>query len=448
MRVASTRVDPVTVRATNARERRARARADATSRSVCVVGGGFAGVALAHAMLERAREARTALRVTVIDRRGVGAGASGVAAGTVHPFTPRGRAQWGGDAGAAATARLVARAEACAEAMDDGSVDRADDPEGGWCDGGCKSTGERRRERVVRRTGLARPARSRRQGTDFARFAEERARDVRGFESQCVTTKEMMELAPGLEFGEDVLEAEAAGEACAGGLFVPGGFIVDAPRYLSALWDACEILANRGVPGTRITLRIATVERVEDLFEEFDDVALCCGAYVAELFDRDVVPVQLQGGHVLELKPENLSVGILGTTYVAPLGRARAMCGPTKEYAATVEDCARAGAVDRADARSVAAERELRELATRAYPPTANWDVVSLKYGVRANPPRTPRGSLPLCGSVAFGERRAWIIAGLGARGLLYHALLADWLSRAIFDDDISVIPEEVRFQR
>ena len=434
------------VRRRRSRDARTRATGEKTAaRKIAVVGGGFAGTSVAYHALERAREA---VAVTVIDRVGIAGGASGVAAGLVHPYTARGRVVWRGVEGAAGARRLMRVAASASEtAADGGWRERSDDCDGGWREDVGRATGERRGEPVSREPGIVRPARTAKQGMDFVRYRSER--DAADFASACVTTEEAKYLAPGLEFTDDVIEAESRGEPpCAGGLFIPNGVVVDAPRYLAALWDACELLASRGPAGTRASLRVRSITDVTELFDEFDEVVLCCGAGIAKLFDQSVIPVQLQGGHVLELKPDDsLRVGVLGTTYVAPLGETRAMVGPTKEYDATVDDFFdRAGVIQRdADARATRAERELRELASRAYPPTSSWELLNLKYGVRANPPRTPEGALPLVGAVALGDRRVWVAAGLGARGLVYHALIGDWLSRAIMENDMSQIPIECR---
>lgn len=438
---ARRRVDGRRRRGTRARA--IRRDADGTPTRVCVVGGGFAGVSLAFHVVEEANARGRAIDVTLVDAVGVAGGASGVAAGLLHPYTPRGKVVWEGEAGVREAKRMIDAAQRAEEGLDVTGVERCDDADGGWRDSVGRNTGERRTERVANAPGIVRPARSAKQGRDFKRHVE----DDDAF-ARCLTTEETVAMCPGLAFTDDVLEEEREGDdGCAGALYIPNGVIVDAPRYLSALWDASVVLASRGAAGTRARLRIAKVERVEDLFEEFDHVALCCGAAVASLVDYEKIPIQLQGGHVLELKPEGLDVGILGTTYVAPLGTSRAMVGPTKEYDAAPEDCFRAGVVDAdADPRAADARAQLRELGVKAYPPTAHWDVLRVKYGVRANPPRTPRGALPLAGSVRLDdETSAWFLAGLGARGLVYHGILGRWMANAILDDDVSRIPEDVR---
>ena len=81
---------------------------------MAVVGGGFAGVAAAFRTLEEANARGRAVELTLIDGAGVGGGASGVAAGLLHPYTPRGKTIWRGEEGAARARRLLdaaARAE-------------------------------------------------------------------------------------------------------------------------------------------------------------------------------------------------------------------------------------------------------------------------------------------------------------------------------------------------
>jgi len=71
-------------------------------------------------------------------------------------------------------------------------------------------------------------------------------------------------------------------------------------------------------------------------------------------------------------------------------------------------------------------------------------------------PRRTHRGKLPIVGRLdggahsrtfsGGGEGGVWVLSGLGSRGLLYHALLADFLVTAMLAGDDSLIPPEVRF--
>ena len=59
-------------------------------RRFAIVGGGFAGCAVAWHLLAAARSGAP-IAVALFDGAGLGGGASGAAAGLLHPFTPRGR---------------------------------------------------------------------------------------------------------------------------------------------------------------------------------------------------------------------------------------------------------------------------------------------------------------------------------------------------------------------
>ena len=78
------------------------------------------------------------------------------------------------------------------------------------------------------------------------------------------------------------------------------------------------------------------------------------------------------------------------------------------------------------------------------------------RYGVRANPPRSSLGSLPLVGRVRLrdGNRRGverekknwWYVGGLGARGLVYHGVLGAIVADAALTGDDARVPPELRF--
>ncbi len=58
---------------------------------------------------------------------------------------------------------------------------------------------------------------------------------------------------------------------------------------------------------------------------------------------------------------------------------------------------------------------------------------------MRALPPRTEQGSIPQVGRLV-NNKAWWFVGGLGARGVLYHAWLAQTLARAVVADDESVV--------
>lgn len=80
---------------------------------------------------------------------------------------------------------------------------------------------------------------------------------------------------------------------------------------------------------------------------------------------------------------------------------------------------------------------------------------VQSKSAVRASPRFTSEGAPPLLGSLGrpgtpeadaegfrkgFRRHSRWLFTGLGTRGLLYHALMAEMLVAAIRADDESLL--------
>jgi hypothetical protein len=110
-----------------------------------------------------------------------------------------------------------------------------------------------------------------------------------------------------------------------------------------------------------------------------------------------------------------------------------------------------------------------------SWPPLLGWQLAGIRTGVRALPPRTPAGSIPLMGlwRGAGGARRAsssgvrgegsagsegeaaaaaaapppppptWLFVGLGARGLVYHAWLGRCAARAALTGSEVHLPPE-----
>jgi hypothetical protein len=87
-------------------------------------------------------------------------------------------------------------------------------------------------------------------------------------------------------------------------------------------------------------------------------------------------------------------------------------------------------------------------VATSAAPPApsaaAPSVMVRATVGVRVLPRRSHHGKLPVVGRVR-GLPRGWLLTGLGSRGLIHHAHLAEIVAKALLADDDSAIPPEVR---
>lgn len=104
-----------------------------------------------------------------------------------------------------------------------------------------------------------------------------------------------------------------------------------------------------------------------------------------------------------------------------------------------------AGEVPLTDADALDALDALLPPAQASLPALADSAVRCVKWGVRALPPRTQLGALPLLGRVPErpGAAHTWVLVGLGARGLVYHALLAEQLATAVLTGDHGALPRE-----
>ena len=164
---------------------------------IAIIGAGFAGVAAAYHLMLRCAEGlddspaaptatadalqtsrRRPVEVHLFDEKGIAGGASGVAAGLLHPYTPRGKIIWRGVEGVAATLALVAAAEDAETRLDSGAAVLDDDDDGG-------GPHDRRGESIAWRRGTVRPAKNLKQARDLAKRPLRRsgARRRRGYPS-------------------------------------------------------------------------------------------------------------------------------------------------------------------------------------------------------------------------------------------------------------------------
>lgn len=98
------------------------------------------------------------------------------------------------------------------------------------------------------------------------------------------------------------------------------------------------------------------------------------------------------------------------------------------------------------------ASEALEELLPKAYaiyPDLKKWVFAEARAGLRAMPPLTPYGSLPLLGCVndivgGNSNCKYWLFGGLGSRGLLYHGWLGKLMAQAVLSCNEQLIPSEL----
>ncbi|KAF2549943.1 hypothetical protein F2Q68_00037115 [Brassica cretica] len=106
------------------------------------------------------------------------------------------------------------------------------------------------------------------------------------------------------------------------------------------------------------------------------------------------------------------------------------------------------------DVSAEEASRALAELLPKAsavYPEIDKWEFAGARAGLRAMPPVTSHGSLPLLGCVdqlvgaaEGGSSKFWVFGGLGSRGLLYHGWLGKLIAKAVLCCKEELLPSEL----
>ncbi|CAM9671765.1 unnamed protein product [Laminaria digitata] len=363
-----------------------------------VVGAGFAGLATAYHLAAFGSD------VTVFDPNEVGTGgASSVAAGLLHPLTPRGKLIWKGEEGFVAAKELieVINARLVSEAGEEGGEGTS----APHAPRGCITT-----EKVYR------PLMDEKQFDMFTKAAEDLPQWL-----QRLTREEYLEAVPGSD-------AE-----CLGGVCIRGALAVDAPTYLGGVWAACRRAANAGVSSGEdgvsteggATWVRESVENIHALEAsgEFNAVVACVGAGVRKLAGvKDIASLRLY------VVPSSVGGGASGNG-------GKLLCGSTQEPVLAGEK------VDKpADMRK--AMRQLRPKAARFFPAIEGVEPVGVTSGVRVIQDRNSYGRIPVAGRLPFSEN-GWVIAALGARGLIHHAYLGRLVAAcALLNSDEHLPPQ------
>ncbi|KAK4769487.1 hypothetical protein SAY86_027637 [Trapa natans] len=388
-----------------------------------VLGAGFAGLSVAWHLLKHS-PIDLHLTVDIFDESGIGCGASGVAGGLLHPYSPKVKLLWQGDNCWKECLKLLSIAEAAAEFRK--STPGAHE----------FSIGE-----IIHRRGILRPAMDAKSLEILTKNAESCLPSCR---IESIDKEAAETLVPNIHIPFKSL------------FYMPEALNVHPLSYLQALFMACENLVKEtstsGSYKKELHLHKRSVNQLTDLAEEYDAVVICIGAkadFLPELAGK--LPLRMCRGviahvqlpdHVKECYPDH-SPSILSDAWLAVQGPRDLLVGSTWDWKS------------RNPSREVTAEEasqavdELIPKASTIYPKIKDWTFVKARAGLRAMPPLTSQGSLPLLGSVdhlldSNRNCRYWFFGGLGARGLLYHALLGKLMAQAVLQGDDSILPSEL----
>lgn len=185
-----------------------------------------------------------------------------------------------------------------------------------------------------------------------------------------------------------------------GSIEIPEGIAVYSRPYLSALRQLCH--AARFV--------YQTISSTQQL-DSFDQIILATGAATLQFKECQNLPLKRTIGQCLVCQwPEKLPSSLLGQGHITPTEDPQ-LCqvGSTYEHT-TSPDPQKA--------------LQLLDQVALFYPPAKDFKIQEIRVGTRISP---QIGYRPIVEQVA---PKVWVFTGLGSRGLLYHALLAQELVR------------------
>lgn len=204
--------------------------------------------------------------------------------------------------------------------------------------------------------------------------------------------------------------ARVPGVASAPALLISEGVTVSIKEYLETLWILC---AACGAEFHK--------QKVESLsvLSTFDLVIVALGAQTTTLPELAHLQIRKLKGQILELHwPEDadpLPLTISGEVYLVPRpAHQSCLVSATFERLFATED-----------PEPELAEGLLRPKAEALFPALKGARLLNCRAGIRATTP----SHQPLVGHVKEG---IWILTGLGAKGLLYHAYYARQLTEEI----------------
>lgn len=226
-----------------------------------------------------------------------------------------------------------------------------------------------------------------------------------------------------------------------GSVWAGAALSVDVPQYVRGLWKLCERLGGDGVT----EWRLGKVASLSSLLSsgDYDAVVVAFGSQVTGVAGMDLLPLTPCRGQNLVLSNDaGLAVPVISGKYLVPVGAKgeRLLGGATFEYD-EFEQAHR-------PAEPRAAEEALRTPLSALHPAAANARVLGCQAGVRALPPRSHHGYVPIAGllsGAAASGADCWLLGGLGSRGLIHHALLGRAMARAVLRRDASELPEHTR---
>jgi glycine oxidase len=352
---------------------------------VLIIGGGLAGLSLALSLID------LGIKTSIIDQKSIGSGASGVPLALINPA-------------AAKQANLAWNAERCMLAVERN----------------LKRVSEGSNLVFYKKTGVLRPATDTKTLEAF-RSSLQRHTFPNGWAEWLLSDKM-----------DDILsDCNHAG----GGLWLSEAFTVDNPNYLKLLKNLIIKLGGslyENIHSYQLNVNSNSkwiFKSSHDLMLEADHIVHCTGSETGEDHDWNWLPVHRIKGQMSIYSsnyPLDWDFSIAAQGYLAHIDRTRWAVGSTFEHHFDQSEPDLWG-------------QEYLERKVDAILPKLRTDstLTSRWAGIRLGTPNR----LPILGKHPILEGR-WIFTGLGSKGLLYSAYLADELACVIHGKKESIAPE------
>ncbi len=204
----------------------------------------------------------------------------------------------------------------------------------------------------------------------------------------------------------DQIREKAPDAAYFPGIFITEGLTVYSSLYLEGLWKGCQ---QRGVAFEK--KKISSLAEVDG----YDLVIITAGALTQEIPELSALPLNQLKGQLLELKwPQNIP------PLKYPLNSHVYLLMTENNHSCIVGGTYERGFTHAGPDIEKAKEELLPKLKVM-YPPLKNPEVIACRAGIRSGAPNR----LPFIKQMG---PKHWVLAGMGSKGLLYHALMAEKL--------------------